>query len=229
MHDILANPMWSALTTTHAGFALSGGPLKRFPADVAPFCAVEHAGCELGPVPNMRPGEAVFFLGTAPALPANWTVEQEFQVLQMVYDASRAPDHAGDKHPARADAVFLQHDDVPAMLALTALAYPEFFRARTCELGRYIGVHGNAGLAAMAGQRLACTGYREISAVVTHPAQRGHGHAGRLIRQLTRMILAEGNTPYLHVSAGNRSAWALYENLGFVPTRELPSVKIRVG
>lgn len=229
MHDILANPLWSALTTTHARFALSSGPLKRFPADVAPFCAVEIAGCELGHVPFMQPGEAVFFLGTAPALPKGWTLEHEFAVLQMVYDASRAPDHAGVKHPAQADAVLLQHDDVPAMLALTALAYPEFFRPRTCELGRYIGVRGNAGLNAMAGQRLACTGYREISAVVTHPAQRGHGHASRLIRQLTRMILAEGNTPYLHVSASNQSAWALYENLGFVPTRELASVKIRIA
>lgn len=224
MHEILANPMWSSLTTTHAGFAQTSGPLKRFMPDVAPFCAVEQAGCELGALDCMRAGEAVFFIGTAPALPAGWTVESSFVVLQMVYDASRAPADQPD-----ADAAPLNQQDIPAMLALTALAYPEFFRPRTAELGNYIGIHAPDGLAAMAGQRLACSGYREISAVVTHPAHRGHGHAGRLIRQLTRMILAEGLTPFLHVSASNKSAWTLYENLGFVPTRELHSIKIRVG
>lgn len=142
----------------------------------------------------------------------------------MVYDRKHAPEQLGG-----GAAVALQTADVAAMLTLTKLAYPEFFRPRTCEMGQYIGVHDDACLAAMAGQRLACTGYREISAVVTHPAHRGHGHAGRLIRQLTRMVLAEGRTPYLHVSATNKSAWTLYENLGFKPTRELPSVKIRIA
>ena len=224
MHDILANPMWSSLTTSHAGFAQTSGPLKRFAPDVAPFCAVEHAGMALDAVDCMHPGEAVFFVGTAPALPAGWTIEHEFVVLQMVYDAARAP-----TLPSEAEAPALLDADIPAMLDLTALAYPEFFRERTTALGRYIGVHAPGGLAAMAGQRLASTGYREISAVVTHPAHRGHGHAGRLLRQLTSMILAEGRTPYLHVSASNKSAWALYENLGFVPTRELNSVKVRVA
>jgi GNAT superfamily N-acetyltransferase len=224
LHDILANPMWTSLTTTHAGFARTSGLLKRFAPEVAPFCAVEHAGAQLGDVDCMHAGEAVYFLGTAPALPAGWTVEHEFVVLQMVYDAARAP-----AQPLAGDALALTDADIPAMLELTALAYPEFFRARTKALGHYIGVHATEGLAAMAGQRLASTGYREISAVVTHPAHRGHGHAGRLIRQLSGMILAEGRTPYLHVSASNKSAWGLYENLGFVPTRELNAVKIRVG
>ena len=222
MHDILANPMWSALTTTQAALAQSSGRLKRFTSDVAPFCAVEHAGGELGPVCCMHAGEAVFFLGAAPDLPPGWTLENEFQVLQMVYDANHELEHLIN------ESIVLQQDDIPAMLALTALAYPEFFRPRTSEMGQYIGVHGEADLSAMAGQRLACTGYREISAVITHPTQRGQGHAGRLIGQLTRMILAEGRTPYLHVSASNKSAWTLYQNLGFVPTRELRSVKFRV-
>ncbi len=172
----------------------------------------------------MHAGEAVYFLGTAPALPAGWTLESEFVVLQMVYDAARAP---ADPPPSRA--VMLSDADIPAMQELTTLAYPEFFRSQTKALGHYIGVHDGATLAAMAGQRLASTGYREISAVVTHPAHRGKGHAGRLIQQFVDMILAEGRTPYLHVSASNKGAWALYENLGFVPTRELQSVKIRIS
>lgn len=227
MHQILANPMWSALTTTHAAFAHTSGRFKRFAPQVAPFAAVEQAGEELGAVEGVQPGEAFYFLGTAPALPPGWQVETEFQVLQMVYDARH--DTSGAPAPLDLDgAAELGQADIAAMLELTALAYPEFFRSRTAELGRYIGVHGAAGLAAMAGQRLACTGYREISAVVTHPEHRGHGHAARLIGQLSRMILAEGRTPYLHVSASNKSAWKLYENLGFAPTRELHCVKMRV-
>lgn len=224
MHDFLANPVWSALSTTHASFAHTSDDLKRFPADVAPFCAVEHAGCALGAIGCMQAGEAVFFLGAAPALPAGWMLENAFQVLQMVYDVNHAPDL-----PAGENALLLEPGDAPAMLALAALAYPEFFRSRTCELGHYIGVHGEGGLDAMAGQRLACTGYREISAVVTHPAQRGHGHARRLITQLTRMILTEGTTPYLHVSASNKRARTLYEHLGFAPIRELRALKVRIA
>ena len=69
MHEILANPMWSSLTTPHAGFVRTSGPLKRFSPEVAPFCAVEHAGAELGAPDCMHTGEAVYFLGTVPALP----------------------------------------------------------------------------------------------------------------------------------------------------------------
>jgi ribosomal protein S18 acetylase RimI-like enzyme len=221
MHDLLSNPIWHSLTTTLAPFAQTSGALKRFAPQVAPFCAVEHDGAAIGAPACMHPGEAVYFLGAAPALPDGWRIESSFQVLQMVHDGRHAAPAGG--------ASALLEADIPAMLELTALAYPEFFRPRTAELGRYIGVHADGVLAAMAGQRLACTGYREISAVVTHPAHRGHGHAGRLIGQLTAMIQAEGRIPYLHVSASNKSAWSLYENLGFVPTRELPSVKIRIA
>ena len=228
MHDTLANPVWSSLCTTHAPFAQSSGALKRFPAQVAPFCAVEHAGAELGDSACMQPGEAVYFLGAAPALPRGWSIENEFQVLQLVYDAARVPTTAAQP-PAPAPAPVLGPSDIAAMLALTALAYPEFFRERTLALGHYIGLRTPDGLAAMAGQRLASTGYREISAVVTHSAHRGNGHAARLIMQLSDMIVQEGRTPFLHASASNKSAWTLYENLGFVPTRELHCIKMRVG
>ena len=223
---MLANPMWAALTTTQAALARGSGQLLRFAPDVAPFCAVQSPGAELGALDCMQPSESVFFLGAAPQLPAGWIVEGEFQVLQMVYDAGLAPI---EQDPRPDDAVALGSADNAAMLELTALAYPEFFRPRTASLGNYIGVHAAQGLAAMAGQRLACTGYREISAVVTHPAHRGRGHAARLIGQLTRMILAEGRIPFLHVSASNKSAWLLYENLGFAPSRELPCQKVKIG
>lgn len=223
LHDILSNPMWASLSTTHAGFAVSSGGLKRFAPDVAPFCAVQSDGVEVGPSQALREGEAIYFLGAIPALPPHWEVVYDTSILQMVYEGDAPLSASG------ADAPALSEADTPAMLALTALVYPEFYRPRTAVLGKYIGIRGEGRLDAMAGQRLACTGYREISAVCTHPDQRGRGHAGRLIRQLTRAILAEGRTPFLHVSAANQGAWGLYENLGFVGSRELRFIKVVVG
>lgn len=222
MHDALANPMWASLNSTHAGFALSSGALKRFQPDVAPFCAVAEAGTPLDDTSCLQPGETVFFLGTFPALPAGWTVLGEYAILQMV--AAGPPAAAGSP-----DAQALGGADLPAMLGLTALVYPEFFRPRTAALGHYIGHYEHGRLAAMAGQRLAVPGYREISAVCTHPEHRGQGHAGRLIGQLARAIVAKGELPFLHVSAANEGAWKLYENLGFVASRELPFIKVRIG
>ena len=222
MHDKLANPMWASLTSTHAGFAQTHGALRRFAPDIAPFCAVEQDGAELGKVSGMKTEEEIFFLGSVPALPPRWTVLAESSVLQMVH-AGPMPD-VGDS-----DAPELGAADTPAMLDLTALVYPEFFRPRTTALGKYIGVRGLGRLRAMAGQRLACTGFREISAVCTHPEDRRQGHAARLIAQLSRDILYDGDIPFLHVSASNKRAWELYENLGFAASRELRFVKVRVG
>lgn len=222
MHDALANPMWTSLSTRHAGFALGSGVLKRFMPDVAPFCAVEHTGAVPDDTSCLQAGELVYFLGTLPRLPAGWTVEGEYAILQMV--ASGAPPPA-----AGPDAGALSPADIADMLALTALVYPEFFRARTAALGTYIGCRENGRLAAMAGQRLALPGYREISAVCTHPQHRGQGHAGRLIGQLARAIVADGEVPFLHVSAANERAWKLYQDLGFVASRELPFIKVRIG
>lgn len=221
MHEILSNPMWSSLTTTHAAFAHTSGLLKRFPADVAPFCAVEHDGAEIDGARFFTKGETVYFLATIPRFPANFTVLGESGVLQMIYEGP--PPEATE-----ADAPLLTEADAPAMKALTALVYPEFFRSRTSTLGNYIGLHGPDRLNAMCGQRLACTGYREISAVCTHPDERGQGHAGRLIRQQTRAIIAEGRTPFLHVSASNKNAWGLYEKVGFAAAREFRFVKVRI-
>jgi ribosomal protein S18 acetylase RimI-like enzyme len=222
MHETLANPMWASLTSTHAGFAETDGPLRRFAPDVAPFCAVEHDGQALDRPGCVRSRETVYFLGAAPALPPGWTIEAESAVLQMVH-AGAPPDVAQPEAPELGAA------DVPAMLDLTALVYPEFFRPRTTALGKYIGIRGLGRLRAMAGQRLACSGYREISAVCTHPDDRRQGHAARLISQLARDILYDGDIPFLHVSASNKSAWELYENLGFTASRELRFIKVRAG
>ena len=71
--------------------------------------------------------------------------------------------------------------NVAAMLALVELTQPGPFAPRTIELGRYLGVHDNGQLVAMAGERCRLPGYREVSAVCTHPDARGRGLADRLL------------------------------------------------
>ena len=106
-------------------------------------------------------------------------------------------------------------EQIADMLALTALVYPHYFRPRTTDLGRYTGIlHGDR-LDAMLGERMDFRGYREISAVCTHPDHVGRGYARRLIAQLTNDILDSAELPFLHFARENVRAKALYERLGF--------------
>ena len=77
-------------------------------------------------------------------------------------------------------------EDAPAMVALTDLAFPGFFRPRTDAMGAYYGIRVNGELVAMAGERLAVPGLSEISAVCTHPAHTGKGYARLLMNRLLK-------------------------------------------
>jgi ribosomal protein S18 acetylase RimI-like enzyme len=128
---------------------------------------------------------------------------------------------AGSNVPFDRDGVdirMLGGRDAPAMVALTDLAFPGFFRARTYELGQYYGISVDGKLVAMAGERLALPNFREISAVCTHPAHTGKGYGASVVRQLLRAHSAAGLKSFLHVAATNERAIALYERLGFVRT-----------
>jgi predicted GNAT family acetyltransferase len=105
--------------------------------------------------------------------------------------------------------------DADAMVALTTLAFPGFFRERTHEMGNYYGIRVGGELVAMAGERLALPGMREISAVVTRPGHTGKGYARALMNCLLREHANAGLTSFLHVGVRNTRAVALYERMGF--------------
>jgi ribosomal protein S18 acetylase RimI-like enzyme len=215
---MLANPFWYALTTEHAGIAIGSAQARCYPADVIPFCGVESAGPQAmralrellttgqtihlagGDVPAVRGIEPV---GRLVGWQMHWTAPADSNVLPDRDDV---------------DIRMLGGCDGPAMMALTDLAFPGFFRARTYELGQYYGISVDGELVAMAGERLALPNYREISAVCTHPAHTGKGYGALLVRQLLRAHSAAGLKSFLHVAAVNERAIALYERLGFVKT-----------
>jgi predicted GNAT family acetyltransferase len=101
------------------------------------------------------------------------------------------------------------------MLALVERTKPGPFRARTIELGTYLGIRRDGALVAMAGERLHPPGWTEISAVCTDPAFRGQGLATRLVLAVAAGIRARGDVPFLHAAATNTNAIRLYESLGF--------------
>jgi ribosomal protein S18 acetylase RimI-like enzyme len=207
---LLDNPIWSSLTTKHASFAVMQGNAGRYPPQVAPFAAVNSgdAGALAELQGLINSGESVYLVGMAPQFGRGWRVESAFPIPQLVC-STPAVVRAGP------EAVPLTEAQRSDMLALTALVFPGFFRARTVEMGRYIGIYHGRVLAAMAGERMRLDGYQEISAVCTHPEFIGRGYAQRLVALLVNAVLERGDTPFLHTHRDNTRALALYDHLGF--------------
>ena len=214
MNDPFANPFWHALTTEQADFALGTGQARRYPADIIPFAGIADESAESFQALRdlLMPGEKINVI--ADQLPEVEGIHQILQIpvlqMQLAADAELSQDETSIET--------LGAGQSGEMVALTDLAFPGFFRANTYRLGRYFGVRVAGELVAMAGERIALPGWREVSAVCTHPAHTGHGYAGRLIRQLLRIHRESRIGSLLHVTATNTRAIALYARLGFVQT-----------
>jgi predicted GNAT family acetyltransferase len=213
MHS-LDNPIWKALTTSHARFAEVRDSARRFVREVSVLAAFSE------PTPEnynslaslVRLDERIgVFLESPPDPPAPWTVIETGPLIQMVYENRSSPEVISNG----VKLIPMTTADVPEMLALTKLTKPGPFNARTHEMGEYIGIRSAGILAAMAGERLRIPGHTEISAVCTHPDQLGHGYATVLIKTLMARICSRGEMPFLHVRPENVRAIQLYERLGF--------------
>jgi ribosomal protein S18 acetylase RimI-like enzyme len=210
MH-LLDNPVWQSLKRRHQHFAHAHDGVARYPADVAPFLAVDPARTDHlhSLAALVDPGESVLIVGPAPVVDAGWQLELLEPIAQMVCDHRIAP-------APGAGFIELEAQHRTDLLELTALVYPHYFRPRTPDMGRYIGIYDGSRLAAMAGERMGFDGHQEISAVCTHPDYLGRGLAQRLVTELTNASHDAGKLPFLHVSNRNVRAKALYERLGYV-------------
>jgi predicted GNAT family acetyltransferase len=113
------------------------------------------------------------------------------------------------------------------MLALVEQTRPGPFDTRTVELGGFIGVREHGTLIAMAGERLRCPGFTEVSGVCTLAEHRGKGLGGALTRTVTHRIQQRGEEAFLHAAATNTNAIRLYEALGYAVRKELAFVVVR--
>jgi GNAT superfamily N-acetyltransferase len=212
---LLDNPIWSALTTDHAHFALGGDAARRYPDDIGPLSGMpmqSEAGYRaLHPLVGPDDMVALFFR-EEPRPPAGWTMVRGGVLHQMVaLRPARVPAVA----PAGVQLRQLTPEDAPAMVELATLTEPGPFRMRTIELGTFFGIVQSGRLLAMAGQRLHVPGFVEVSAVCTHPDARGRGYARLLMACVMDEIVRAGKTPFLHSFADNYGAIRVYEGLGF--------------
>lgn len=155
----------------------------------------------------LTPGEAVWLVGDRYPLVPELRCEGTLECLQMALPEKIAiPVVQAER---------LTHTNAPEMVTLTDIAFPGFFRKRTCEMGSYFGVRHNGELIAMGGERLMLEGFAEISGLCTHPAHRGQGLATRLLWAVAAHQRRNGLASFLHVGCSNQSAIKLYLDLGF--------------
>lgn len=218
----LDDPVWTSLTGAHRHLAVIRGGAARYQPDVSPFgaLATHPHGPEWADLTGLIGHDAVLLLAAFEAVPPEgYSTEFSVDGVQLV--------DAGVDARTDPEAVRLTPADVPEMLELVARTQPGPFEQRTIELGTYLGIRREGALVAMAGERLHPPGHTEISAVCTDPAYQGHGLAGRLVRAVAAGVRARGETPFLHASATNTGAIALYEKLGFTLRKRTKFTGIR--
>jgi predicted GNAT family acetyltransferase len=210
--DPLARPVWSALNTGWAHLAEGDARARRLSRDHGVFgAAANWAPQSIAALAGLVPPDGELWLAESLdwPVPPGTQVKKTAACVQMVADGiTPAPDPDFAIVP-------LGEGDAAEMFALARLTEPGPYEALTHQLGRFIGVKVDGRLVAMAGERMAMPGYREVSGVCTHPDHRGRGYAGALMRAVARAMLARGETPFLHAYAANSGAIALYESLGF--------------
>lgn len=217
--DLFTDPVWHALNSRHSHLAIIEGDARRYPVNVAPFATLakptEMALWELHSL--LAPGEYVWLFGTHyPPLP-ELRNEGTLECVQMVLTREIVT------KPSTVQLQLLSEADADAMVALTDVAFPGFFRSHTYQMGSYYGAwldsrDESGQLIAMSGERITLDGYTEISGVCTHPDHRGKGLAASLIARVAQDHVAAGIVSFLHVAATNTHAIELYRRLGFVET-----------
>jgi ribosomal protein S18 acetylase RimI-like enzyme len=223
---VLDNPIWHSLVTDHARFARGGDAVRAYPPEVAPFAAVARDG-DAPSAHELREAlgdaDVVYFAHQMPELDGSVVTEACAPIVQMTWTPRPFAARPGGIPPIRA----LGNDDLDGMIDLTARVFPGYFRKRTPEMGRYVGIVEDGRLAAMGGERLSMTGYREVSAICTDPSFTGRGYARAIVAHIVSRLADEGITPFLHVNAENARARAIYESLGFSNSRDVRLLRVR--
>lgn len=208
----LDNIFWNCLDGPHRHLSTGTGQARRYAPGFSPIVGFPdpHRPDFAALRPFCMPGEQFYCDAWSGPVPDGWRLEAEATMFRLVRDGRAGP--AADPAP---DAVPLGPQHVDEAVALARLTRPGPFGPRTIELGEYFGYVDDGRLVAMAGERMAAGGLREISGVCTHPGHQGRGYAKRLVQKLVMRQLARAETPFLHVMSANRHAHDLYLRMGF--------------
>lgn len=213
----LDRPVWNALAGGWADRAIRAGDAVRLDPAYGPFAAAPPGPPDPRLVRLARLGTPLWLVETVPAdAPPGLRLSKAIDLAQMTMVALTS------EHPAGDPIVPLGEADSEEMRALALLTKPGPWHALTHRNGGFAGMRDIAGrLVAMAGTRMRMPGFAEVSGVCTHPADRGRGHAFRLMRAVAATMLSRGETPFLHAYAHNAGAIVLYERLGFRKRRTM--------
>ena len=125
------------------------------------------------------------------------------------------------------------------MVSLTDIAFPGYFRIRTCEMGPYFGIRSAGGSGNNAGRLVAMCGERMnintpaarliAKSPASAPSPNSVAEATRpaLLAHMLHLHRTAGMRSYLHVAPDNATAIALYQRLGFAPRGEFPLYSVR--
>jgi ribosomal protein S18 acetylase RimI-like enzyme len=218
LNQALDNIFWQALNGPHLRLSSGGAQARRYARGFSPIVGFPDPQRPdfAALAPFCEPGEQFYCDGWTGPVPEGWRIEAEATMFRMVWDAPAPPsDPAADAQP-------LGPGHAQQALALATLTKPGPFGPRTIELGEYFGYLEDGELIAMAGERMAAPGLREISGVCTRPGWEGRGLARRLMEKLVRRQLARGERPFLHVMRANARAHELYLRMGFRDYCETP-------
>jgi len=211
----LDNPVWFALSETHAGYSISHANIKFYHPEFCPFGAITSASDLAEPLQAYSASCHNFYIvGQKPHVPSSLHLRKQLVCLQMMIERNIS-------YPSSEEIVSIGDDRANELFDLVNLVQPGYFNSKTRLLGKYFGIFKDEMLVAVTGERMKMDGYTEVSAVVTHPEYTGRGYAKQLVAHTVNEILSESKIPFLHVAETNANAIGLYQKLGFRKRRKM--------
>ncbi|WP_083252133.1 GNAT family N-acetyltransferase [Pedobacter steynii] len=216
--SLLDRPIWNALNSKHASFALGNEYAKRYPSQILPFIGFDLDSEQ--PLEQlkawMKPNEIVYAIGDLPKIPDSWQLLNQLDCVQMF-----CPELSVSTLDESIEILTLKEEDRAEMFELITSVQPGYFAKDTPLLGHYNGIRVNGKLISMSGERLGLDSFTELSAVCTHPDFTGKGLAYQLVLKTCLDMFERGTKPFLHVLNSNTRAINLYERLGFVKRKDI--------
>lgn len=218
---LLDNPVYYALKTNNKNVALGTSNVKFYDPEVSLFVGLKENNNQFLKelhrlVANTNAHVFGLHANEEMKIEAPWNLLKTIPLYQMVCWQPVLNTNKSTIHITN-----LTEKDTSKMKDLVAVTQPGPFNLRTIELGHYQGVFNGDQLIAMAGQRIHCSPFAEISAVCTHPHFQGRGYGTQLLKSQMQRILNAGEVPFLHVARNNANAIKVYKNLGFEIRKEM--------
>ena len=220
---LLDSPVQAACENGWQNWVQTHGSAQALPAFIGDFAAFDPAaptaGRALATLIAHRQAPVLFLQRDDIEVPGTVSCLEKLGAVQMVLRSAPAL-------PDMEAIALLETRDAEDMLSLAKLCKPGPFAIGTPLLGKFLGVHHNGQLIAMAGQRMKFPGWTEVSGVCVHPDFEGQGLGASLTAAMVHFILAGAEMPFLHTYESNHRAISMYERLGFEVRTEMKIARV---